>query len=87
MSQEPSAGAGEVLLSISYLPAANRLLVVLIKAKNLHSSQARELLGKGKAGGGRGCRRGGGVQVGAPGEMGTERRKAEQEHSSQFVTV
>lgn len=46
--QEPSAGAGEVLLSISYLPAANRLLVVLIKAKNLHSNQSKELLGKGK---------------------------------------
>lgn len=46
--QEPSAGTGEVLLSISYLPAANRLLVVLIKAKNLHSSQSKELLGKGE---------------------------------------
>lgn len=46
--QEPSAGTGEVLLSISYLPAANRLLVVLIKAKNLHSNQSKELLGKGK---------------------------------------
>uniref|UniRef100_A0A8D2DAY5 Synaptotagmin-13 n=1 Tax=Sciurus vulgaris TaxID=55149 RepID=A0A8D2DAY5_SCIVU len=45
-AKEPSAGAGEVLLSISYLPAANRLLVVLIKAKNLHSSQSKELLGK-----------------------------------------
>ncbi|XP_006772314.1 PREDICTED: synaptotagmin-13 [Myotis davidii] len=44
--KEPSAGAGEVLLSISYLPAANRLLVVLIKAKNLHSNQSKELLGK-----------------------------------------
>lgn len=46
--QESSAGAGEVLLSISYLPAANRLLVVLIKAKNLHSNQSKELLGKGE---------------------------------------
>lgn len=46
--QEPSAGTGEVLLSISYLPAANRLLVVLIKAKNLHSNQSKELLGKGE---------------------------------------
>uniref|UniRef100_A0A8C2R9W7 Synaptotagmin-13 n=1 Tax=Capra hircus TaxID=9925 RepID=A0A8C2R9W7_CAPHI len=44
--KELSAGTGEVLLSISYLPAANRLLVVLIKAKNLHSSQSKELLGK-----------------------------------------
>lgn len=46
--QEPSAGTGEVLLSISYLPAANRLLVVLIKAKNLHSHQSKALLGKGE---------------------------------------
>lgn len=46
--QEPSAGTGEVLLSISYLPAANRLLVVLIKAKNLHSNQPKALLGKGE---------------------------------------
>ncbi|XP_008853254.1 synaptotagmin-13 [Nannospalax galili] len=45
-AKEPSAGTGEVLLSISYLPAANRLLVVLIKAKNLHSNQSKELLGK-----------------------------------------
>ncbi|XP_004708482.1 synaptotagmin-13 [Echinops telfairi] len=45
-AKEPSAGAGEVLLSISYLPAASRLLVVLIKAKNLHSTQSKELLGK-----------------------------------------
>ncbi|XP_077178403.1 synaptotagmin-13 [Paroedura picta] len=44
--KEPDTGYGEVLLSISYLPAANRLLVVLIKAKNLHSKQLRELLGK-----------------------------------------
>ncbi|XP_044292891.1 synaptotagmin-13 isoform X1 [Varanus komodoensis] len=44
--KEPDAGFGEVLLSISYLPAANRLLVVLIKAKNLHSKQLKELLGK-----------------------------------------
>ncbi|XP_076968414.1 synaptotagmin-13 [Tamandua tetradactyla] len=45
-AKELSAGAGEVLLSISHLPAASRLLVVLIKAKNLHSSQSKELLGK-----------------------------------------
>ncbi|KAJ6667188.1 hypothetical protein lerEdw1_017166 [Lerista edwardsae] len=44
--KDPDAGYGEVLLSISYLPAANRLLVVLIKAKNLHSKQLKELLGK-----------------------------------------
>ncbi|NWU72385.1 SYT13 protein, partial [Pterocles burchelli] len=43
--KEPSMGHGEVLLSISYLPAANRLLVVIIKAKNLHSKQPKDLLG------------------------------------------
>ncbi|NXQ79190.1 SYT13 protein, partial [Nyctibius grandis] len=43
--KEPSTGHGEVLLSISYLPAANRLLVVIIKAKNLHSEQLKDLLG------------------------------------------
>ncbi|NXK53657.1 SYT13 protein, partial [Chauna torquata] len=43
--KEPSTGHGEVLLSISYLPAANRLLVVIIKAKNLHSKQMKDLLG------------------------------------------
>ncbi|XP_017668773.1 PREDICTED: synaptotagmin-13 isoform X2 [Lepidothrix coronata] len=43
--KEPSMGHGEVLLSISYLPAANRLLVVIIKAKNLHSKQLKDLLG------------------------------------------
>ncbi|XP_071414701.1 synaptotagmin-13 isoform X1 [Pithys albifrons albifrons] len=42
--KEPSTGHGEVLLSISYLPAANRLLVVIIKAKNLHSKQLKDLL-------------------------------------------
>ncbi|XP_062974893.1 synaptotagmin-13 [Elgaria multicarinata webbii] len=46
LDKDPDAGYGEVLLSISYLPAANRLLVVLIKAKNLHSKQLKELLGK-----------------------------------------
>nr|XP_009510051.1 PREDICTED: synaptotagmin-13 [Phalacrocorax carbo] len=43
--KKPSTGHGEVLLSISYLPAANRLLVVIIKAKNLHSKQLKDLLG------------------------------------------
>ncbi|KAM4723182.1 synaptotagmin-13 [Rhinophrynus dorsalis] len=37
---------GEVLLSVSYLPAANRLIVVLIKARNIHSDQYNNLLGK-----------------------------------------
>ncbi|MEE6524923.1 hypothetical protein FKM82_024672, partial [Ascaphus truei] len=37
---------GEVLLSLSYLPAANRLIVVLIKARNIHSVRWHDLLGK-----------------------------------------
>ncbi|KYO21796.1 synaptotagmin-13 isoform X1 [Alligator mississippiensis] len=45
LEKVPSTGYGEVLLSISYLPAANRLLVVIIKAKNLHSKQLKVLLG------------------------------------------
>ncbi|XP_018427275.1 PREDICTED: synaptotagmin-13 [Nanorana parkeri] len=36
----------EVLLSMSYLPAANRLIVVLIKARNIHSNQNNNLVGK-----------------------------------------
>ncbi|KAM4018296.1 synaptotagmin-13 [Anomaloglossus baeobatrachus] len=38
--------SGEVLLSMSYLPAANRLIVVLIKARNIHSDQSNDLMGK-----------------------------------------
>ncbi|XP_068115796.1 synaptotagmin-13 [Hyperolius riggenbachi] len=38
--------ASEVLLSMSYLPAANRLIVVLIKARNIHSNHNNNLLGK-----------------------------------------
>ncbi|XP_077143177.1 synaptotagmin-13 [Ranitomeya variabilis] len=38
--------SGEVLLSMSYLPAANRLIVVLIKARNIHSDQSNNLVGK-----------------------------------------
>ncbi|KAJ1182602.1 hypothetical protein NDU88_007789 [Pleurodeles waltl] len=37
---------GEVLLSISYLPASSRLIVVLIKARDLPSSGLDDLLGK-----------------------------------------
>ncbi|XP_056383895.1 synaptotagmin-13-like [Hyla sarda] len=37
---------GEVLLSMSYLPAANRLIVVLIKARNIHSDPNNDLMGK-----------------------------------------
>ncbi|XP_073434689.1 synaptotagmin-13 [Dendrobates tinctorius] len=38
--------SSEVLLSMSYLPAANRLIVVLIKARNIHSDQSNNLMGK-----------------------------------------
>ncbi|CAH2325732.1 synaptotagmin-13 isoform X1 [Pelobates cultripes] len=38
--------SGEILLSASYLPAANRLIVVLIKARNIHSDKYNDLLGK-----------------------------------------
>ncbi|XP_075044458.1 synaptotagmin-13 [Mixophyes fleayi] len=44
--EKDADSAGEVLLSMSYLPAANRLIVVLIKARNIHSNQKNDLLGK-----------------------------------------
>ncbi|XP_075694150.1 synaptotagmin-13 isoform X2 [Rhinoderma darwinii] len=46
-AQEKDAdSSGEVLLSMSYLPAANRFIVVLIKARNIHSNQSNDLMGK-----------------------------------------
>ncbi|KAM9302357.1 synaptotagmin-13 [Gastrophryne carolinensis] len=36
----------EVLLSMSYLPAASRLIVVLIKARNIYSNDSNYLVGK-----------------------------------------
>ncbi|XP_053304520.1 synaptotagmin-13 [Spea bombifrons] len=44
--EKDANSAGEVLLSVSYLPAANRLIVVLIKARNIHSDRSNDLLGK-----------------------------------------
>ncbi|XP_069824190.1 synaptotagmin-13 [Dendropsophus ebraccatus] len=44
--EKDAESAGEVLLSMSYLPAANRLIVVLIKARNIHSDQNNDLMGK-----------------------------------------
>ncbi|XP_069479397.1 synaptotagmin-13 isoform X2 [Ambystoma mexicanum] len=41
-----AASGGEVLLSLSYLPAASRLIVVLIKARDLPSTGLDDLLGK-----------------------------------------
>lgn len=45
-AEKDAEHSSEVLLSMSYLPAANRLIVVLIKARNIHSSQNNNLLGK-----------------------------------------
>ncbi|XP_071975121.1 synaptotagmin-13 [Engystomops pustulosus] len=44
--EKDADSSGEVLLSMSYLPAANRLMVVLIKARNIHSDQNNDLMGK-----------------------------------------
>ncbi|OCT82022.1 hypothetical protein XELAEV_18024530mg [Xenopus laevis] len=38
--------SGEVLLSLSYLPAASRLIVVVIKARNIHCDRHNNLLVK-----------------------------------------
>ncbi|KPP68241.1 synaptotagmin-13-like [Scleropages formosus] len=40
--QEVAVSAGEILLSISYLPAANRLGVVVMKARGLQSSKLKD---------------------------------------------
>lgn len=44
--EKDADSSGEVLLSMSYLPAANRLIVVLIKARNIHSDPNNDLMGK-----------------------------------------
>ncbi|XP_063802339.1 synaptotagmin-13 [Pseudophryne corroboree] len=44
--EKDADSSGEVLLSMSYLPAANRLILVLIKARNIHSDQRNDLPGK-----------------------------------------
>ncbi|KAM3918756.1 synaptotagmin-13 [Leptodactylus fuscus] len=44
--EKDADSSGEVLLSMSYLPAANRLIVVLIKARNIHSDNNNDLMGK-----------------------------------------
>lgn len=41
-----TSSAGEILLSISYLPAANRLGVVVMKAKGLQSDRLKNTIGK-----------------------------------------
>ncbi|XP_006642764.1 synaptotagmin-13 [Lepisosteus oculatus] len=42
--QELSASVGEILLSISYLPAANRLGVVVMKARGLQSDKLKDVI-------------------------------------------
>ncbi|OCT83675.1 synaptotagmin-13 isoform X1 [Xenopus laevis] len=44
--EKEQEGSGEVLLSLSYLPAASRLIVVVIKARNIHCDRYNNLLGK-----------------------------------------
>ncbi|XP_040265664.1 synaptotagmin-13 [Bufo bufo] len=44
--EKDADSSGEVLMSMSYLPAANRLIVVLIKARNIHSDKDNDLVGK-----------------------------------------
>uniref|UniRef100_A0A673GYH9 Synaptotagmin-13-like n=1 Tax=Sinocyclocheilus rhinocerous TaxID=307959 RepID=A0A673GYH9_9TELE len=40
--QEVASSSGELLLSLSYLPAANRLGVVVMKARGLHSDKLKD---------------------------------------------
>lgn len=44
-SQNTSSSVGEILLSISYLPAANRLGVVVMKARDLQSHKLKDIIG------------------------------------------
>lgn len=45
-SKKPREDLQEVLLSLSYLPSAERLTVVLLKARNLFLPQCKESIGK-----------------------------------------
>ncbi|KAK6472519.1 synaptotagmin-13 [Huso huso] len=42
--QDPAISVGEILLSISYLPAANRLGVVVMKARSLQSDKLKDVI-------------------------------------------
>jgi hypothetical protein len=44
-NQQDVQSAGELLLSISYLPAANRLGVVVMKARGLQSDKLKDSIG------------------------------------------
>lgn len=43
---QPPEELQEVLLSLSYLPSAERLTVVLLKARNLFRPQEKDTIGK-----------------------------------------
>ncbi|XP_043938502.1 synaptotagmin-13 [Protopterus annectens] len=42
--KDPNNSVGELLLSVSYLPAANRLIVVVMKARGLHSESLKDVI-------------------------------------------
>lgn len=42
---QPSGEKQEILISLSYLPSAERLTVVLLKARNLHPPPNKETIG------------------------------------------
>ncbi|MBN3271425.1 SYT13 protein, partial [Polyodon spathula] len=44
LKQDPAVSVGEILLSISYLPAANRLGVVVMKARSLQSDKLKDVI-------------------------------------------
>lgn len=43
---QPSGERQEILVSLSYLPSAERLTVVTLKARNLYSPPNKDTLGK-----------------------------------------
>lgn len=45
-NKKPREDLQEILISLSYLPSAERLTVVLLKARNLFSPQCKENIGK-----------------------------------------
>lgn len=45
LSLQVTSSAGELLLSLSYLPAANRLGVVVMKARGLLSDKLKDNIG------------------------------------------
>ncbi|XP_005987027.1 synaptotagmin-13 [Latimeria chalumnae] len=46
LDKDPAACLGEILLSVSYLPAANRLIVVVMKARKLRSDTLKDVIGR-----------------------------------------